>query len=292
VTSSSTTITSTAAQYGSTTLTVTSYSGFQAGVSLTCTGLPANAYCIFRPGLISLTSITNGTGPTATTSIPVQTTEMEIRVDQNPVNIQSAAGFGVLGTVTGMFLFFGVRRKTRKTLRRLAICCLLGMVNAAVLASLSGCGSGSSSSAYPTPAGTYPVTLTVAGTPIPGGQAPTTANITSIATCASVAANQKALGLPNALTCQQTGSYLITTASSSGLSANETMTVSGVTPSSFDGNYTVVGDTSENLTTNGVISYYDLIEFVPPSGAPATATGGVVRLANLSFSEAFTLIVK
>jgi sugar lactone lactonase YvrE len=291
VTPSSTTITSTAAQYGSTTLSVTSYSGFQAGVSLTCSGLPANAYCIFRPGIVSLSTITVGTGLTATTSIPIQTTEMEIRVDQNPVDIQSAASFGLMGLLTGLLVFFGVRGDGRNRLQRLTICCLVGVLSATALGSLSGCGS-SVGNAYPTPAGTYPITLTVAGTPIPNGQAPTTANITSIATCASVAANQTALGLPYPLTCSQPGSYLITTASSSNLTANQTMTVSGVSPSSFDGNYQILKDTGENQTTNGVISYYDLIEFVPPAGVPATATGGVVRLANFSFTEPFTLIVK
>jgi sugar lactone lactonase YvrE len=286
----STTITSTAAQYGSTTLTVTSYSGFQAGVSLTCSGLPANAYCIFRPGIISLSSISSGTGATATSSIPVQTTTMEIRVDQNPVDINSASSFGIFGLVTGFLVFFATRRRGKSTLHRLAVCCLCGALSACGIGSLTGCGT--AGNPYPTPAGTYPIALTVMGTPIPNGQAPTTANVTSIATCASVAANQAALGLPNAFTCSQAGSYLITTASSSGLAANDTMTVSGVNPSAFDGNYTVLQDVGENQTVSGAVSYYDLVEFAAPSGVPATGSGGVVRLANYGFTQAYTLIVK
>ena len=292
VTPSATTITSTASQYGSTMLTVTSYAGFQSGVSLTCTGLPVNAYCIFRPGIVSLTSITNGTGPTATSSIPVQTTEMEIRVDQNPIDIQSAASLGIMGLLTGLAVFFGVGGKGRSRLRRLAICCLAGILSATTLGSLNGCGSSVSSSAFPTPAGTYPISLSIVATPVPGGQAPATANVTSISTCAAVAASALTTPLPNGFTCKQSDDYVVATASSVNLVAGETVTVSGASPASFNGNFSIVQDQGENQTTNGVISYYDLIEFAPPAGVPATGSGGVVRLGNVAFSQPFTLIVK
>lgn len=294
VVASNTTITSTATQYGTANLLITSYDNFQAGVSLTCSGLPANAYCIFRPGIISLTYVPNGTTLPIVYTIPAQTTQMQIRVSQDPVTIQSASSFGLLGLLCGIALFAtGVRKGGRRNLRGLLTCCLIGLTLALGMGSLSGCGSSSSSSSsFPTPAGTYNITLNEIATPLAGTQAPNTSNITSILPCATVALAYKTMG--NAITCSSPTSYVIQTATSSGLSALQIMTISGVTPAGFNGNFKVLQDVGEsNVAANNVITnYYDLVEFEPTTVPTANGTGGVVRLANFTNSQTFTLIVK
>ncbi len=222
VASSDSTITSTATQYGTSTLTVTSYSTYQGGVALSCSGLPANAYCIFRPGLISLTSVVTtpatATAP-AVSTIPVQTTTMEIRVDQNPTTIKSASMFGLLGLFSALAMFvFGFRRTG---LRGLSLCCLMGMIGAISLGALNGCGSNTTnSSQFATPPGTYPITLTATASPLNGGQPPSVINVNAISSSG------------NTVTLDD--------ANTNGLfTQGEMVTVAGATPAAFNGTFAI-----------------------------------------------------
>ena len=275
VVASNNTITSTGAQYGTSTLTISSYSGYQAGVSLSCTGLPANAYCIFRPGLISLTTqggITTGTNGVTTispTTNPVQVTTMEVRVDQNPTDIESASSFGLLGILTTVLLFgFGMRN--RRSLRGLVTCVLIGALAAFGAASITGCGGNSSSNLYPTPAGTYPITLVATASPLTSsGQPP---SIASIATISS--ANNVVTAVFNGYSGLPSGNVI----------------VAGVTPAAFNGTYTEVL-TSVPVAGTNPVTYNDVITYTDPGIGTVTGSGGFVRAANLSFSQAFSLIV-
>ena len=272
VVASNGTITSTAAQYGTSTVTISSYSGYQAGVALSCNGLPANAYCIFRPGLISLTTqggvVTSANGTTTTTPsmIPVQVTTMEIRVDQNSVNIESASSIGIFGALTAVLLL-GLGMRNRRNLRGAITCVLL----ATLAAAMPGCGGSSSSTAYPTPAGTFPITLVATASPLTSsGQPP---SIASIATISSA-----------------NGVVLATFNGYSGLPSSGTVVVAGVSPAAFNGTYT---ETLTSVLAPGSTTVYnDQITYTVPGIGTTSGSGGFVRASNLSFTQPFSLVVQ
>jgi len=148
---SGTTITSSKNNYGSLNVTVTDYSNFQGGVVLNCSGLPANAYCVFRPISVGLAP---AAGITPNTIYPI-TSVLQIQVDQNLSVVQGS--FGWVGLLLSVVFFVAWRRIMRTRHFNLIslglVLCLAG------LAALSGCGSGSLSMP-PTPAGTYPIVVT------------------------------------------------------------------------------------------------------------------------------------
>lgn len=150
LTPSATTITSSKDNYGSMNVIVTDYSNFQGGVVLNCQGLPANAYCVFRPisvGLAPAASVTPNT------IYPV-TSVLQIQVDQNLSVVEGS--FGWAGALLSLVFLAAWRWMvpTRRP-RLMSLCmvlCLCGLV------ALSGCGG--SLSSPPTPAGSYPIVVT------------------------------------------------------------------------------------------------------------------------------------
>jgi sugar lactone lactonase YvrE len=276
---SNSTINSTAGQPGTATLTVTSYSAYQGAVALSCSGLPANAYCIFRPGLISLTPVQttppSPANPNGVYSIPPQVTTMQVLVSEDPTTVKSLSSFTLLGLLSALGMFFvGTRRKGRN-LRGLAACCLMGIVTAVSMGSLSACSSGMSSAAYPTPTGTYPLTLTATSSPLNGGQPPTAYNITSMSSTAG------------AVTLTTAGPY------ATGYSATQLVTITGVTPTVFNGTFTLTSSTSlPGPVVNNVQTYYSQLTYNLPTATTATGSGGIVRVGNITYTYPFTLVVK
>ena len=151
LTTSATTVTSSKNNYGSLNVTVTDYSNFQGGVVLNCAGLPANAYCVFRPISVQLDPATS---VTPNTIYPV-TSVLQIQVDQSLAVVQGS--FGWVGLLLSLAFLTTWRRMVPTGRIRLASLCLVLCL--AGLAALSGCGSGSLSSP-PTPAGSYPIVVT------------------------------------------------------------------------------------------------------------------------------------
>lgn len=148
---SATTITSSKDNYGTASVTITDYSNFQGGVVLNCTGLPANAYCVFRPisvGLAPAPSVTPNT-------IYPLTSVLQIQVDQNQSVVEGS--FGWPGFLLSLGILAAWRRMARtrrfKSMSVLMVLCLGG------LAAQIGCGSGGLPTPS-TPAGSYPIVVT------------------------------------------------------------------------------------------------------------------------------------
>jgi hypothetical protein len=144
--------------FGSTTITVTSLSNFQGAVALSCSGLPANATCIFNPG--SLTFYAQGT-----TVNPALQTVLQIRVGQTPVQVVdpvAPSSLGLIGMLSATLLVLFVRLRTAGA--RLKLMSVVTLLALGGVLGLSGCGS-SSVSAFATPAGSYTVTINATATP-------------------------------------------------------------------------------------------------------------------------------
>ena len=167
-----TNVTASAATPGVIHLVVTDYSNFEGNVSLQCSGLPANAYCVFRPAsaqlLPALSSVVQNTQITPLTIYPVPVV-LQIMVDQNKVPIEGSIYW--IGAVLLALAVFGRRRLMTGKLKLaslVAILCVSG------LTMLGGCTTSTSSkTAFPTPAGSYTVTVTGTATPLTStGQEP------------------------------------------------------------------------------------------------------------------------
>lgn len=162
---SSNTITSSNTSPGSINVTVTDYSNFQGGVVLNCTGLPANAYCVFRPISVALSPAVS---VTPNTIYPVTST-LQIQVDQSLAVQEGSFGWTAL-PLSVIFLATWRRKVSTRQLRLLSVLpflCLCG------LAALIGCGSGTTSGP-PTPSGSYPIVVTATATAVTAsGTAPT-----------------------------------------------------------------------------------------------------------------------
>jgi sugar lactone lactonase YvrE len=160
-------------------MVVTSYSNFQGGVDFKCTGLPANAYCVFRPGLASLLDLPFS-NPVVVAAAPVV---MRIEVSQNPQTVAGSqtSSIGWIGAVLAAMLLFFARRK--RSLRGLVGTALLILLSFGGMAMLNGCTQSTfTSPMYTTPAGTYQVTVVATGTPLPQGSTtpqPPSANVNS-----------------------------------------------------------------------------------------------------------------
>jgi trimeric autotransporter adhesin len=168
LTPTGTTITSSYNSFGSISVNVTDYSNFQGGVVFNCTGLPANAYCVFRPISIGFAP---ETGVTPVTIAPVSTV-LQVQVDQNASIVQGS--FGWAGLVLALILLVGGYRLAPA--RRLSLMSVFLVLILGTLAAVNGCGSG----ALPrpsTPAGTYPIVVTATGTPTNASGSATSTNI-------------------------------------------------------------------------------------------------------------------
>ena len=165
-----TAITSSTANPGSMTITLTSESGFTGAVDFRCGGLPAHATCQFIPDVLVLTQ--QSSSPIV---VPPLQTKLTILIDQAPI-VTPTGIFWWSGLLLGFGLFglAGARNARRRLLMQgMAACLLLG-----ALAGLSGCGSGTA--ILTTPTGSSKVTVTAVSTgPTTGGGAPTNAtNVT------------------------------------------------------------------------------------------------------------------
>jgi sugar lactone lactonase YvrE len=172
-----TTATATATSPGVYNMVVTSYSNFQGGVDFACSGLPANSYCVFRPGVATLQDV-----PYATVvSVPSVPVVLRIEVAQNPQTVAGSqtSSIGWIGAMLAAVLLFFARRK--RSVRGLIATSLLVLLSFGGVMALNGCTASTfTAPQYATPAGTYQVTVTATGTPVlKNVQQPATANVTS-----------------------------------------------------------------------------------------------------------------
>ena len=168
VTASSTSVTAAANAPATINLNVIDYSNFQGAVDLQCTGLPANAYCVFRPGsaqLIPAPGLLPNTTLIPLTILPVPVT-LQILVDQDPIPIKSSSMLWLGAFVLGFSLFLR-RRLIRARFNLLSLAAILCMT---ALVATGGCGSGSNS--YVTPPGNYMVNIVATATPLVNGMQP------------------------------------------------------------------------------------------------------------------------
>ena len=149
-------ITAPIAGSGSGTFTISPIAGYQGGVDLACTGLPAYATCTFNPVSVDFTQSSAPQTVTVTVNTAVQPPAVSVALLFFP---------GLLGLAAA-----GALRRRKLLCRGLLAG---GMLILLASGALSGCGGGTN---FTTPAGTSTVTLMLTGTPnIPTGTtAPTT----------------------------------------------------------------------------------------------------------------------
>jgi hypothetical protein len=169
ITPATSTVTATASVPGVANLLVTDYSNFQGNVSLQCSGLPANAYCVFRPAsaqLIPASGLLPNTQlqPLTINAVPVT---LQIKIGQNPALIQgSSSVFWIFGLAFG----FVLASRRRLMARKFSVIPLAAILSIAGLITLSGCGS--NANPFATPPGMYAITITGTATPLVNGQEP------------------------------------------------------------------------------------------------------------------------
>jgi len=140
---------------GSTSVSVSSSTGFSSTITLACSGLPAGAACRFTPSSIKAPGILTTTPSTIT----VTTTAAAAELLHSPRRLFLAHWLPGLGLLFSVVLIGGPRRRRTRAMFLWLILLLLIAV--------PGCGGGSSSSTPPapppvvsTPTGTYNVTVT------------------------------------------------------------------------------------------------------------------------------------
>lgn len=142
-----TSLTIAAGQSGSTTLTITPVGGMTGTLTFNCTGLPANANCVFAPTTVAM----SGNDAPATVTLTVNTAGAngvisQIRPSRSPwISVSSIALFFV---PTGFVLLVIPGRATKKR-QRYAYLSLLLLIGAFTTVGLTACGSISSSKATP-----------------------------------------------------------------------------------------------------------------------------------------------
>jgi hypothetical protein len=176
---------------GSTVLTLatTNYNG---AVTLSCSGLPANAYCSFPQNAGAQSQAVTLTGSNMNVNLNIETsvatapplTLMQgmpspFGPQQSPLSpILPALAFWWPGSMAGLAAF-GRRKNLSKTRQRMLQLCLLVLMTGALAAGISGCGGSSSSTpaaTHITPSGTFSVTVTA--TPASGTAQTTTITLT------------------------------------------------------------------------------------------------------------------
>ena len=165
ITQDTTSVSASANSPGVVNLTVTDFSNFQGNVSLQCSGLPANAYCVFLPASAQLIPASSTTVQNMAllplTIYPVPVT-LQIKVDSSIIPIESASVLWIGAAVLGFA--FAWRRKLKAG--RFGFSALASVLCISGIMTLSGCGSSSSSNPFPTPPGTYAITVTGTATPL------------------------------------------------------------------------------------------------------------------------------
>ena len=140
---------------GSTSVTVSSSTGFSGTITLSCSGLPAGGACQFSPSSIKAT----GTLTTTPATITVTTTAAAAELLHSPRRLFLAHGLPGLGLLFSVVLIGGPRRRRIRAM----FLWLMLLLTVAV----PGCGGGSSNSTPPapppvvsTPTGSYNVVVT------------------------------------------------------------------------------------------------------------------------------------
>jgi N-acetylneuraminic acid mutarotase len=150
-----TSLTVTAGQSGTATITVTPANGFDSAVSFSCSGLPAGAKCSFSPATVT------PPGTTSTTlTIATSATTAALHRRSGPLPPEAL--------LTATLCCFGLKKR-----RRLQLLVLLG-ATAIGLSILTACGSGSSGGGSGGGGGSQPVTSTVTVTATSGSLQQTT----------------------------------------------------------------------------------------------------------------------
>jgi hypothetical protein len=132
-------------------------------ITFSCSGLPANTACTFQPTSIALTASTSYATPVYT--------DVTFFTDVKPGNLSELARpgngislamvFGWPLTALSLVALLSLRR--RKSLRGLSLLAMLVLMAGTAL-TFSGCAGPGDYTASLTPAGTYPITITVKGT--------------------------------------------------------------------------------------------------------------------------------
>jgi len=142
------------------TVTVAPLNGFNAAVSLSCSGLPVGASCLFNPA-----SVTGGSGAS---SLTISTTAMSA---QSSASGHPGLFYALCLPIAGMALF-GTVLASGQSRKRRVMAVLLGCLVFSSLMFVAACGGGSGGSSS-TPPGTYNVTVqgtgggvTINGTPV------------------------------------------------------------------------------------------------------------------------------
>ncbi len=147
VVNSPTAITVAAPGSASATFTIAPISGYIGAVDYSCSGLPTNTQCIFLPATVQFNSLTPGP----------QNVTLTIVTDTAPPTTVAAW----MLPFAGLLLFGAVRKRRIAGAGRLWLTLAFTLAFAAGLATLNGCGSGSSNS----PAGNSTVTVSLIGSP-------------------------------------------------------------------------------------------------------------------------------
>jgi hypothetical protein len=161
-------------------ITITGLSGYNGNVTVgavnittlavtpACTGLPQYVTCTFSPGIVALSSAPTTTG----NPVSVMTLTLSTSVPP-PTNVGGGAMLwpGALAGLLALALSIKMRRSVLRT-RLMAV--LLLIVLGSLALGVSGCGSGSPTSAdhYVTPKGTSTITVTFSGTGLLGTNLP------------------------------------------------------------------------------------------------------------------------
>jgi sugar lactone lactonase YvrE len=143
---------STGTSTGSTTLTITSYGGWQGVLNFTCTGLPTFATCAPYPGSTIVT--------VSTAAAPLAQTQVTFIINTNltPIVPTASMSWWISG-IFGMILLFSRRRLKRLGHQQLFTFAAIGLLLTSSILGMAGCSTGGPSSV--TPAATTTVTVTV-----------------------------------------------------------------------------------------------------------------------------------
>jgi len=142
-------------------LTLTGQNGYNGTIALSCSGLPLGAHCSFNPSHVTAQSNVQATTTLTITTTAGATAELArpaLPNSKSPATtlLASLSGTGLFGLVLA-----GGRKKSR---RRMGV--VLGVMLLGMILTLAGCSTGPSSSpvsSEATPAGTYNVVVTSAG---------------------------------------------------------------------------------------------------------------------------------
>jgi hypothetical protein len=161
VSSTGSTLTSSASSQSTLTFSETSYGGWTGVIGFTCDSstLPANASCVFSPGQMTVQASTSAA------SYNTQTTQLTITID-NPSQTPSASSMiWWMGAASGLLLFFVRRRYLRGAWSQVTLL-IAGLLLAASATGLTAC---SSTAANLTPTGTSTVTVYANADPYQSG---------------------------------------------------------------------------------------------------------------------------